>query len=113
MNFVLQPWQLLFLILTGWATRRQQELVDYLRTENQVVKEAFGERRIRLTDDQRRRLAVRPGLTCLWQVSGRNQIGFERWMQLDLQYIDQWSLRVDARLLLQTVPVVLLGKDSS
>ena len=58
MNVVLQPWQLLFFILTGWATRRQQELVDYLRTENQVLKESFGERRIRLNDDQRRRLAV-------------------------------------------------------
>jgi hypothetical protein len=58
MNVVLQPWQLLFFILTGWATRRQQELVDYLRTENQVLKESFGERRILLHDAQRRRLAV-------------------------------------------------------
>jgi putative transposase len=58
MNFVLQPWQLLFFILTGWVNRRQQEVVEYLRTENQVLKESFGERRILLNDDQRRRLAV-------------------------------------------------------
>jgi lipopolysaccharide/colanic/teichoic acid biosynthesis glycosyltransferase len=44
---------------------------------------------------QRRRLSVRPGLTCFWQVGGRNSIGFEEWMRLDLRYIDTWSLRLD------------------
>lgn len=62
---------------------------------------------------QRRRLSVRPGLTCYWQVGGRNEIGFDEWMRLDLRYVDNWSLAVDFRLLVQTVPVVLAGKGAS
>ncbi|MCL2178111.1 MAG: sugar transferase [Proteobacteria bacterium] len=62
---------------------------------------------------QRRRLSVRPGLTCLWQVSGRNQISFEEWMYLDMQYIDHWSLKNDINLILKTIPVVLTGKGAS
>ncbi|MFT5686827.1 MAG: exopolysaccharide biosynthesis polyprenyl glycosylphosphotransferase [Myxococcota bacterium] len=58
---------------------------------------------------QRRRLSVRPGLTCIWQVSGRNQIDFDTWIRLDLEYIDNWSLLLDVKLLLQTIPVVLTG----
>jgi len=62
---------------------------------------------------QRRRLSVRPGLTCVWQVSGRNQISFEDWMLLDMRYIDHWSLAQDFELILKTVPVVLTGKGAS
>ncbi len=62
---------------------------------------------------QRRRLSVRPGLTCIWQVSGRNQISFEEWMYLDMQYIDHWSFKDDLALLLRTVPVVLTGRGAS
>jgi exopolysaccharide biosynthesis polyprenyl glycosylphosphotransferase len=62
---------------------------------------------------QRRRLSVRPGLTCLWQVSGRNNIGFQDWMYLDMQYIDHWSLGQDFNLILKTVPVVLTGRGAS
>lgn len=58
---------------------------------------------------QRRKLSVKPGLTCIWQVSGRNSIPFEQWMQLDLQYIDRWSLWLDFTLLLRTIPTVLKG----
>jgi exopolysaccharide biosynthesis polyprenyl glycosylphosphotransferase len=57
----------------------------------------------------RRRLAFRPGLTCLWQVSGRNKIDFVDWMDLDLRYVDNWSLALDARILLRTVGAVLTG----
>jgi transposase InsO family protein len=57
MNFVLQPWQLLLAILAGWSNRQQQEIIEYLRTENQVLKEKLGKRRIILSDEQRRRLA--------------------------------------------------------
>lgn len=56
---------------------------------------------------QKRRLSMRPGLTCVWQVSGRNRVDFDNWMRLDLQYIDQWSLWLDIKLILQTVPVLL------
>ena len=59
MNFVLQPWQLLLLILAGWINRQQLQVIDYLRTENQILKEKLGKRRILLSDDQRRRLAVK------------------------------------------------------
>jgi hypothetical protein len=59
MNFILQPWQLLLTILAGLITRQQQEVIDYLRAENQVLREAHGKRRFRLNDDQRRRLAVK------------------------------------------------------
>lgn len=61
---------------------------------------------------QKRRLSMRPGLTCLWQVSGRNEIGFERWMKLDLDYIDNWSPWLDLKILLKTIPVVLSGKGA-
>ena len=61
---------------------------------------------------QRRRLSVKPGITCLWQVSGRNEIDFYEWMKLDLHYIDNWSLLLDLKILLRTFPVVLLGKGA-
>jgi lipopolysaccharide/colanic/teichoic acid biosynthesis glycosyltransferase len=58
---------------------------------------------------QRRRLSMRPGLTCLWQVNGRNEVDFEQWMKLDLEYIDNWSLGLDFKIMLRTIPVVLTG----
>jgi len=59
---------------------------------------------------QRRRLSMRPGITCLWQMSGRNKIiDFKEWMKLDLEYIDNWSLWLDFKILFKTIPVVLLG----
>jgi lipopolysaccharide/colanic/teichoic acid biosynthesis glycosyltransferase len=62
---------------------------------------------------QRRRLAMKPGLTGLWQVSGRNELDFEHWMTLDLQYIDNWSPWLDLKILAKTVPVVLSGRGAS
>jgi exopolysaccharide biosynthesis polyprenyl glycosylphosphotransferase len=61
----------------------------------------------------RRRLSMKPGLTCLWQISGRNNIDFDRWMQLDLQYIDNWSPSLDMKILLRTIPAVLSGRGAS
>jgi exopolysaccharide biosynthesis polyprenyl glycosylphosphotransferase len=58
---------------------------------------------------QRRRLSMKPGITCLWQVSGRNQLPFDVWMKLDLEYIDNWSLWLDFKILLKTVYVVATG----
>jgi exopolysaccharide biosynthesis polyprenyl glycosylphosphotransferase len=60
-------------------------------------------------DWQRRRFSVKPGITCLWQVQGRTSIPFEKWMELDLEYIDKWSLRLDFEILLRTIPIVLRG----
>jgi exopolysaccharide biosynthesis polyprenyl glycosylphosphotransferase len=62
---------------------------------------------------QRRRLSMKPGLTCLWQISGRNDVDFDRWMQLDLEYIDSWSPMLDLKILLRTIPVVLSGRGAS
>jgi len=59
MDFILHPWQLYFLILAGWGNRQQQIVIDYLRTENQVLTEKLGKKRILLIDDQQRRLAVK------------------------------------------------------
>jgi exopolysaccharide biosynthesis polyprenyl glycosylphosphotransferase len=64
-------------------------------------------------DWQRRRFSVKPGITCLWQVNGRNSIPFEQWMQLDMQYIDKWSLWLDLKILIQTVPAVLRGTGAA
>jgi len=64
-------------------------------------------------DWQRRRFSVKPGITCLWQVNGRNSIPFEEWMELDMQYIDKWSLWLDLKILAQTLPAVLRGTGAA
>ena len=61
---------------------------------------------------QRRRLSVKPGITCLWQISGRNNINFDRWMELDLEYIDTWSLWGDLAIFFKTVPAVLSARGA-
>jgi exopolysaccharide biosynthesis polyprenyl glycosylphosphotransferase len=61
---------------------------------------------------QRRRLRMRPGLTCLWAVSGRDSVDFETWMKLDMQYIDSWSLILDWKIILRTIPQVLSGRGA-
>jgi len=64
-------------------------------------------------DWQRRRFSVRPGITCLWQVNGRNSIPFDQWMLLDLQYMDEWSLWLDLKIMAKTVPAVLRGSGAA
>jgi exopolysaccharide biosynthesis polyprenyl glycosylphosphotransferase len=61
---------------------------------------------------QRRRLSVKPGITCTWQVSGRSNISFDQWMKLDLEYIDTWSLWQDIQICFRTVPAVLLSRGA-
>lgn len=62
---------------------------------------------------QRRRLRMQPGLTCLWALEGRSKLSFRRWMELDLEYIDNWSPALDLKIFLKTIPVVLLGRGAS
>jgi exopolysaccharide biosynthesis polyprenyl glycosylphosphotransferase len=62
---------------------------------------------------QRRRLRMRPGLTCLWAISGRDNVDFETWMKMDMQYIDNWSLSLDWKILLQTIPRVIIGHGAN
>jgi exopolysaccharide biosynthesis polyprenyl glycosylphosphotransferase len=61
---------------------------------------------------QRRRLRMRPGLTCLWAVKGRDTLDFETWMKMDMQYIDTWSLALDWKIILRTIPRVLTGRGA-
>jgi exopolysaccharide biosynthesis polyprenyl glycosylphosphotransferase len=89
------------------------QLINVLRGEMSLV----GPRplpvdEVRRFDDlaHRRRLSVKPGITCLWQVSGRNNVkDFRDWVRLDLEYIDNWSIWLDFKILFRTIPVVLLG----
>jgi exopolysaccharide biosynthesis polyprenyl glycosylphosphotransferase len=62
---------------------------------------------------QRRRLRMRPGLTCLWAIRGRDHLNFENWMKMDLEYIDHWSLWLDLKIVLYSIPSVLVGKGAS
>ncbi len=64
-------------------------------------------------DWHRRRFSVRPGLTCLWQIAGRSSISFDKWMELDMQYIDEWSLWLDLKILAGTIPAVLKGAGAA
>jgi exopolysaccharide biosynthesis polyprenyl glycosylphosphotransferase len=59
-----------------------------------------------------RRFSVKPGLTCLWQINGRSDTDFERWIELDLQYIDTWSLSLDLEIIAKTFPTVLAGRGA-
>jgi exopolysaccharide biosynthesis polyprenyl glycosylphosphotransferase len=62
---------------------------------------------------QRRRLRMRPGLTCLWTLAGRDELDFDEWMRLDLEYIDRWSLALDLEIILRTIPKVLFGRGAN
>jgi exopolysaccharide biosynthesis polyprenyl glycosylphosphotransferase len=64
-------------------------------------------------DWHRRRFSVPPGITCLWQIAGRSSIPFDKWMKMDLQYIDEWSLWLDLRILIRTIPAVLRGSGAA
>ena len=74
MSFILQPWQLFFMILAGWVNRQQQETIDYLRTESQILKDTHGAKRILLNNDQRRRLAVKG------RILGHKRLGWPPWV---------------------------------
>ena len=64
-------------------------------------------------DWQRLRFSVRPGITCLWQISGRNLVPFQKWMELDMQYIEHWTLWLDLKILARTIPAVLKGTGAA
>jgi lipopolysaccharide/colanic/teichoic acid biosynthesis glycosyltransferase len=56
---------------------------------------------------------VRPGITCLWQINGRSNVSFDKWMELDMEYIDHWSLWLDLIILIKTVPAVFKGSGAA
>jgi len=63
-------------------------------------------------DNHRRRFSVKPGLTCLWQISGRSGISFNDWMKLDMEYIDNWSLKLDMKIFVKTVVTVVTARGA-
>ena len=101
--------------LRKYSVDELPQLLNVLRGDMSIVgpRPAIPSEVVRYEAWQRRRLSVRPGLTCVWQVSGRDQISFGAWMLLDMRYIDHWSLWEDVRLILRTVPVVLTGRGAS
>jgi exopolysaccharide biosynthesis polyprenyl glycosylphosphotransferase len=91
------------------------QLINVIRGEMSLV----GPRPLPLRDVSRfgepalmRRFSVYPGITGLWQVSGRSELGFDDWINLDLKYIDEWSLELDLRILLRTIPTVIHGRGA-
>jgi exopolysaccharide biosynthesis polyprenyl glycosylphosphotransferase len=61
----------------------------------------------------RKRLSVKPGVTCIWQISGRNNVSFDRWMEMDHEYVENWSVWLDLRILVRTIPAVLFSRGAS
>jgi exopolysaccharide biosynthesis polyprenyl glycosylphosphotransferase len=90
------------------------QLVNVLRGEMSLVgpRPPLPEEVSRYTPYQRQRLLARPGITCIWQVSGRSELNFETWVEMDLRYIDSWTLRTDLVLILKTIPAVISGRGA-
>lgn len=101
--------------LRRWSLDELPQLVNVLRGDMALVgpRPAIPEEVAQYAPWQRRRLAMKPGLTCLWQISGRSDLDFSTWMELDLAYIDHWSLWLDLKILLLTVPAVLAGRGAA
>jgi len=66
-----------------------------------------------MSEKWNRRFSVRPGITCLWQVNSRSNLPFKDWMRLAMEYIDKWSLGLDLKILIKTVPAVLIGSGAA
>jgi exopolysaccharide biosynthesis polyprenyl glycosylphosphotransferase len=101
-------------ILRKTSADELPQLVNVLKGDMSIVgpRPPLAEEVTKFDPWQRRKLSVRPGLTCLWQVRGRNNIDFQDWMKMDLEYIDNWSLWLDFRIMARTIPAVLSGRGA-
>jgi lipopolysaccharide/colanic/teichoic acid biosynthesis glycosyltransferase len=102
-------------VLRRFSIDELPQLVNVIRGDMSLI----GPRPLPLRDVSRfsdpalmRRFSVYPGITGLWQVSGRSELGFDDWIRLDLQYIDEWSLWLDLRILVRTVPAVARARGA-
>ena len=100
--------------LRRWSLDELPQLFNVLKGEMSIVgpRPPLPSEVLEYDRWQRRRLSMRPGLTCIWQIKGRHRIGFAEWMQLDLFYIDHWSLRLDFLILCRTISTVLSGSGA-
>ncbi len=91
------------------------QLVNVLKGDMSIVgpRPSLPSEVAQYNDYQKQRLLVKPGITCVWQVSGRNKIGFEEWVELDLEYIKNQSISFDIKLILKTIPVLLGDRNAS
>ena len=100
--------------LRRWSLDELPQLFNVLQGDMSLVgpRPPLPEEVRKYKDEQRRRLSMKPGMTGLWQISGRAELPFERWVELDLAYIDSWSIKTDLQILARTVPEVLRGRGA-
>ena len=101
-------------VLRRWSIDELPQLMNVLRGHMSLVgpRPPLPEEFLHYGAREQRRLEVKPGITCIWQVSGRSDIDFQTWVDMDIAYIETWSLRLDARLLMRTVAAVLSGRGA-